>query len=219
MFKAIVFDMDMTLCYPRKEFDNIFKNIFNKTVESVMPGWLEKITIDGPCSGQEAVDYCFSDYSLSERQLLFQSLTQQWADAQELFHGVPDLPRKLKDRYGCKVGIMTNGPSVTQHAILDHLKLIENFDFCYASGDDNIAMRKPNDGLITLLQERENIVPSEALFVGDSVLKDLAPAIRCGWSGLHVDPTNAQDCYVTFKSLEKATRSGECLTLNWANLA
>ena len=218
MFKTIVFDMDMTLCYPQKSFDRIFEDVFETTVESVMPGWCEKVTTDGVCSGEEAVDHCFSDRSSSKRETLFQSFTQQWAESQSLFQGALALPQKLKEKYGCKVGIMTNGPSIFQHAILEHLKLKEAFDFCYASGDEDIGMRKPSEPLIKLLQEKENIDPATALFVGNSIQKDLAPAIQCGWSGLHVTPTNDEDGYVSVASLENAIRNGESLVLNWHNL-
>lgn len=219
MFKTIVFDLDMTLCYPKKRFDRIFEEVFETTVESVMPGWFEKVTIDGVCSGKEPVDHCFAERSSSEREALFQQLTHQWAESQSLFQGVLALPRKLKDRYGCKVGIMTNGPSISQHSILEHLKLKEHFDFCYASGDEGIGMRKPSLSLIKLLQTEVDIDPATALFVGDSVKNDLVPAIQCGWSGLHVTPTDKENCHVSFTALENAIKTRESLTLNWRNLS
>ncbi|ABU73943.1 HAD family hydrolase [Vibrio campbellii] len=218
MYNTIVFDMDMTLCYPTKCFDEVFFEVFKAPIDSCQPEWFEKITINGVCTGKEAVDHCFPAYSAAEKDRLFQELSHQWASHQCLYEGVLSLPKKLKDKYGCRVGIMTNGPSAFQHAILEHLMLKDVFDFCYASGDIGVGIRKPSESLISLLQEKEGIIPDKALFVGDSFNKDIKPAIKCGWSGLLVSPTNSSVQRFTFADVQEAIQSGSCLEINWMEL-
>lgn len=218
MHTTIIFDMDMTLCYPVERFDDVFFEVFGTSIESCQPEWFERITIDGVCTDKEAIDHCFPTCSAAEKERLFQELSRQWALSQRLYEGVLGLPQKLKDKYACRVGIMTNGPSAFQHAILDHLGLKDVFDFCYASGDNGIGIRKPSESLINLLQEKEDIIPDRALFVGDSFNKDIKPAIKCGWSGLLVAPTNSNARRCTFADVHEAIQSGSCLEINWMDL-
>lgn len=219
MFKTIVFDLDMTLCYPTERFDDVFNNVFGTTLESVMPTWMEMVSIDGACTGIEAIESCFPERDRKERVALFTAFTQRWAEVQTLYHGVHSLPDRLREQYQCRVGIMTNGPSVFQHSVIEALGLNKTFDFWYSSGDASIALRKPNNALVKLLEQKERIDPASALFIGDTLEKDIAPAIACGWSGLHVNPTDSKTGPMSFSAFEKLMDTGRCVSVNWSQLS
>ncbi|CCO45003.1 conserved hypothetical protein [Vibrio nigripulchritudo SOn1] len=219
MFKTIVFDMDMTLCYPTVSFEQVFEKTFNVSMASVRTEWLNKITFDGACTGLEAVEHCFPELSVTDAEKKFHELNARWALSQSLYSGVKELPQKLREKYQCRVGILTNGPSACQHAILDQFGFKDAFDFVYASGDDEIAMRKPNPKLIQALESIENIDPYSALFVGDSFEKDISPALQCGWKGIHVNPSLDSVEHVAFDTFEECANTKECLTINWRHLS
>lgn len=106
-------------------------------------------------------------------------LSLTFLDGLRLFTDV-DVIERLRDRY--HVGIITNGADDngldSQRTKAVHLGLLARVDSFLAS--DAVGCRKPNRCIFMLALEHAQVLPSEAVYVGDSVTYDVVGANRAG---------------------------------------
>jgi phosphoglycolate phosphatase len=87
-------------------------------------------------------------------------------------------------KQGIHMHICTNRPQDLCLDVLERLGIRSFFKICIG-GDDGLE-RKPNPAMLLYLLTQINIPPSQALFVGDSVV-DLSAGSRAGLATLGVD--------------------------------
>ena len=100
-----------------------------------------------------------------------------------LYPQVSELLQTLKER-GVQMHICTNRPQDLCLDVLDRLGIRSFFDICIG-GDEGVE-RKPDPAMLIAVLKRLSIPPSQALFVGDSVV-DLSAGSRAGLATLGVD--------------------------------
>ncbi|WP_257098612.1 HAD family hydrolase [Pseudovibrio flavus] len=134
----------------------------------------------------------FPHYAPKDIDATFQRMVDGWAKAQRLFDGVDELVGALRNTHeSCKLGILTNGPSAFQWAVMNELGLPALFDFCHASGDADFGIRKPSQEALELIERRYGVAPQRCLFTGDSWKNDIEPAQKRGWQAVQVSPSTS----------------------------
>ncbi|WP_407539054.1 HAD family hydrolase [Deinococcus radiomollis] len=93
-----------------------------------------------------------------------------WADVALMPHAL-DVLQELRRRR-LKLGVVTNGWSEKQLQALGGLGLTHLFDDVVVS--EAVGLRKPDPAIFRLALARLNVGASEALYVGDSPLNDVA---------------------------------------------
>lgn len=102
----------------------------------------------------------------------------------ELF---PDAEKTLKlfKKSGLKVGLITNGLESDLKEILSRVRLTGFFDTQIAS--NTVGKMKPCKEVFLRALEELNILPIEAIFVGDMIENDYKGAKDCGLKALLID--------------------------------
>ncbi|QUS54711.1 HAD family hydrolase [Pseudovibrio brasiliensis] len=218
MFKTIVFDLDGTICHHKASYPKMFFEIFGEQFNKHSDTWLRHMLHNGEHTGLEAVQSCFPEMSPEEQKNALDTFTYRWSEAQVPFTGIFEAMALLKANFGCQIGVMTNGPSQFQWAVMNKLGLSEHVDFAYASGDPFPAECKPSIPLLRKLQSQRNFEADTALFIGDNLEKDIKPAREAGWSALHVAPHDDKTVPLPLSDFTKAAKQDSLLKVNWSSL-
>lgn len=189
MKKAILFDLDGTLC----NFDGVFEDIFMEAMEEVLkdyseltyekmyPVWCAVLKKDGALSAESALKDVLEvvgvekEYDLSK---IAEKLTDLYAPQVKLVDEVGEVLTGLKDQY--KLALITNGPFDMQKAVIDMLDIGHFFDAVVISGDPKVAVRKPDKQIFKIMLDKLKVQPHDAIMVGDSYEKDLVGAEEFG---------------------------------------
>jgi HAD superfamily hydrolase (TIGR01549 family) len=218
MFKTIVFDLDGTICHHKASYPKMFFEIFGEQFNKHSDTWLRHMLHNGEHTGLEAVQSCFPDMQADKQVHALATFTQRWAEAQALFSGIFEAIALLKANFDCQIGVMTNGPSSFQWAVMNKLGILDHVDFAYANGDTFPAECKPSVSLLRKLENKHDFVAETALFIGDNLEKDIKPAREAGWSVLHVAPHEQKTDALPLKNFTEATAQADCLEVNWSSL-
>lgn len=104
----------------------------------------------------------------------------------KLFPGAVDLLRLLRDR-GVKLGLLTNGFSVTHREKIALLQIGDYFDAIFIA--DEVGMIKPDPLLFAHACTKLERAPSVSAMVGDRYERDIRGALRAGlftvWMNVH----------------------------------
>lgn len=106
-------------------------------------------------------------------------LNAAWVGVQEWVPGAPEMLEVLRQR-GARVGIITNGPSDAQRAVIAALGLGTRVEWIVVSGDDGVGVRKPAPAIFAHALALAEIEASAAWFVGDAPVNDVQGASRAG---------------------------------------
>lgn len=199
-YRLIGFDMDGTLCHPVTPFDEVFEQAFGIKNSEVADVWMAAVQADGARTGIEAIKLMFPNFTQAEANEYLQKFSDLWAGEQKLFDGVLPMLQRLKDS-GVKLTLITNGPSIMQHAVIDHLGIREYFTQAFTKGDEVLGINKPNRGCFEKIAALMNVEVRDCLFIGDGEVNDYRGALGAGWDGLWVQPSNT----VQTKTFEKLT--------------
>jgi len=185
---GIVFDMDYTLVYPTVKFDAVFEKFFDVPLSTVSERWLGAIYENPMAKGHEIIKHTFPDMNTEEAQEKAVSFGLEWAKVHNIYPGCFEFLSTLKSNPVYKLGLLTNGPSDFQRAIVDFLDISKYFDVIVTSGDEDVGIRKPNKDVFNIMAQKMDL-PAESLFmVGDVIDKDILPAVELGWGGIWITP-------------------------------
>lgn len=109
----------------------------------------------------------------------FDTYQEGYAAGWSLF---PDAMPCLDALAAVRLGMITNGDSVQQHAKVAALGLTETFAVVIASGDIGIA--KPDPRIFKLAAERLGVPPERCAFIGDRQDTDAIAATAAGMTGI-----------------------------------
>lgn len=115
-----------------------------------------------------------------------------------LFDGSKEVLLTLKKR-GYKLGVITNGASVSQHGKLQNTGIEELFDVVVVSGD--VGIRKPDVRIFELAAKKLNVSCSECVFVGDTFDKDILGASKAGMEPIFIYTHGMRKCMVPFTKI------------------
>ena len=199
MIKAVFFDLDETLCDSdtawniavTETFQRLCEHASNVSEDTITAAWTkvhQKLfqQLDaGKCSMAEVRDSRFPclfkeldlpiDKAMEELSAFFCS---RYLTSLRLYEDVT----VLEELHAYHVGIITNGAhddhTDSQLSKVQHLGLSERIQSLTISGE--IGVRKPNLEIFEVACERADVLPEEAIFIGDSVQNDIVGANRAG---------------------------------------
>ena len=206
MIKAVLFDLDETLCDSDTAWNIAVKEAFQRLCEREPSVSQEAITeawttvhqrlfqqLDaGKCSMAEVRDRrfgcLFKELSLpidGAMEELSDFFCSRYLTGLRLYEDVT----VLEELHAYHVGIITNGAhdehTDSQLSKVRHLGLSERIQSLTISGE--IGVRKPNLEIFKVACERADVLPKEAIFVGDSVQNDIVGANRAGMTSILIN--------------------------------
>ena len=206
MIKALLFDLDGTLCDSdtawylaetetfqllRKHYPDIPGEVITTTWAAVHRKLFQHLDA-GKMSMATVRDTRFRclfnavglpTCSLTEE--LNDFLSRHYLENLRLYDDVAVL-EKLRAYH---VGIVTNGAADehtdSQLSKVRHLGLIERIQSLTIS--DEVGVRKPNHHIFDVACERAGVLPKEAVFIGDSIQNDIVGANSVGMTTVHIN--------------------------------
>lgn len=190
MSATLFFDLDNTLCRPRAPFLAIFLESCAPLLASpqvdaqtLLRAWGEALEAPGHSTTAGCLTRALAACgALVSEQLVAscaRSLATNWAATQELAAGAESTLADLAKRH--PLGIITNGPSDSQHAVIAALQLERFFRWRIVSGDATVRIRKPQRGIFDLVCAISASQPEHTWYIGDSLVNDIAGAAGAGW--------------------------------------
>nr|BAL58860.1 HAD-superfamily hydrolase, subfamily IA [Candidatus Acetothermum autotrophicum] len=195
--KAIFFDLDETLldtsgCRP-PAVEASFRVAAQKYPQLDFEAWraaseevkreMHDLWLNSPNSGaellQEGSYRILQKLGIDDREFarqVSQAYYRTWVSHLKLFPEVKDVLAALRGRF--RLGIISNGPSDLQRYKLRLFELEREFNPIVISGEVGVA--KPNGEIFRRALELAEVLPSEALYVGDSPTYDIAGAKGAG---------------------------------------
>ena len=197
MIKSIIFDFDGTLVDTAPGLiltaNKIFKK-YNKDLIDSQQGVL--IASNGITA---FLKLRFTDEEIANNSLFDEFFKQYINDCchdANFFDGFDDLLKTLKNK-GILLGIVTNKPRIFTNKIADSLKINQLFDIVLCPDDGYEP--KPSSEMLTKALGEMNLMPSEALYVGDGE-RDIIAANRINIGSVfasfgYVNPNDLPDVW------------------------
>lgn len=101
-----------------------------------------------------------------------------------LFDGVLELLKSLKAN-NIRIALLTDFQTQEQFLKLQKLDILEYFDTIITS--EEIGIEKPSSKAFTHILNKLNILPHQALIIGDNLEKDIYGALQCNISAIHLN--------------------------------
>lgn len=188
-YQAILFDLDDTLYDLRSYWIGRLHEVF------------EDVVARYPQFGRDAlVQQALADKVYMERLPDFlraqgvedepfigqahDAFRRDWFARLELFNDAPELLAALRPHY--KLGLITNGPSQIQRPKIERFRLVDYLDMLIVS--EEVGVAKPDPRIFQIALDQLGVVPSQALYVGDSLEFDLPGAAAAGVPFVWMNP-------------------------------
>lgn len=172
-FKAVLFDLDGTLHDRPATLAGYLRGHLARF--GLPNGYAERFTeLDdfGYRPKPEVFATLVAEYRLAHApDVLFADFRQYKLAAVRLMAGAHEVLRELRRR-GLRLGVLTNGRTEMQTAVVERLGLLPLIDDLLISEAAEVA--KPDPRFYALSLARLGVEASEALFVGDSPANDIA---------------------------------------------
>jgi HAD superfamily hydrolase (TIGR01549 family) len=194
---TLFFDLDKTLCHPQIPFAEIFSKACAPLLESTptsasddTPGrlsalvhaWAEALELPGHSTTAGCLARALAAAGIPASEWMVTrcaaTLVAAWAATQRLDAGVAETLEMLVHRH--PLGIITNGPSDSQHAVIHALHLDRVARWQLVSGDRTIGIRKPSPYIFEHALAISGSKPQDTWFIGDSPENDITGALAAG---------------------------------------
>jgi putative hydrolase of the HAD superfamily len=141
------------------------------------PGAVEEVEYPGLV--RELLGHFGIEVSDEELDRFLEAEHAAWQPARQLGAATHALLESLRER-GLKLGLVSNAldPPWLLHRDLEQLGVAERLDAAVFSSE--VGMRKPHPAIFRAALERLEVGPGEAVFVGDSLVNDVAGAAALG---------------------------------------
>lgn len=187
MVKAVIFDFDGTLSNRKANAYNLFKDYFKPYFKDFSDIEYEAMLQDlttYDCNGTINVSYRlipfyrkYGKYFSEEDGKIFSDwYYEHMGDYVVLKKDTINVLEKLYGNY--KLGILTNGVSLTQHSKIEKAKIDKYFDEIIVSGDLDGGIEKPDKRIFEMMANKLGVKPEECVFVGDVFATDILGATR-----------------------------------------
>lgn len=205
--KGIYFDLDDTLCsyweaskfalfrafelhgpdgYTPQEMVKHWASAFRSFGPSLkQTGWYPIYLKTGEPTRTEQMRLALLEIGIVDQDRaikLSAAYAQERDRALRLFDETLKVLEKLHGTY--PLGLVTNGPADVQRQEVETLDLTRFFDHIYIEGE--MGEGKPNPTVFTRAAEAMGLAPAELLFVGNSYVHDVRPALDAGWHAVWV---------------------------------
>tara|TARA_A100001015_G_scaffold312015_1_gene416359 strand:+ start:2319 stop:2993 length:675 start_codon:yes stop_codon:yes gene_type:complete len=166
--KAILFDMDGTLCNSIIGLHNILNQLLNENGKPPLDINHLRGEIDKGSIKMIALAFDIDEDSPQVetlRQQLLQRYTERMAEVTEFFPGADKVIKYLRDS-AISWGIVTNRPALLMDPLYNELDFIKQAD-CLVCGD-TLPTCKPEPEMLYHACDILNISPQDAVYVGDT---------------------------------------------------
>lgn len=206
MIKAVIFDLDNTLCNSTVIIENILRSIFTKHLKhfpdknvddliSLNIKTFEELVSDPnvPLSAAiirvwfEVFEQLQIKPPLKIILLLLEHIRSEAIKRVRLIDGTLELIKFLKSK-DIKIGVLTNGVFIDQANKLVKLKLDGFVDYLVTS--DMCACDKPNPKIFKYLLNKMAVLPSQTLMIGDDIVADIKGANDLGIKTIYLKNSN-----------------------------
>lgn len=201
--ETVLFDLDSTLCQPRRSRDAILAEAFERA--SVTPYCtaddLSAVTVDVPAAESNSEFYTSCLEAVAERKGIDETHAPAIARAYdsivdrfnvEFVPGVETVLRTLSDQ---TLGLVTNGGRYTQQEKLDQLGIQDAFDaLVFATPEKGL---KPEPYPFECALQELDATPNETVHVGDSLHADVAGANAMGIGSVWIPQTSSANEEIT----------------------
>ncbi|MDM1042814.1 MULTISPECIES: HAD family hydrolase [Empedobacter] len=174
--KYIIFDLDDTLMYEIDFLKSAFKEIAD-FIDKKNQEELFKLMLIKYHEGENVFDFLINNYTNFSKEQLLQMYRNHFPNI-SLNEGTDDLLKKIKSK-GYKLGLITDGRSVTQRNKLKALEIENLFDRIVIS--EEFGSMKPNESNFKVFQEPEI---DDYFYIGDNTKKDFVTPNKLGWTSI-----------------------------------
>ena len=202
MIKAVIFDLDDTLCNTTEVVEDALKSTFiqhlthfpDKSVNDLIlinVKTFENLIADPnvPLSSAtirvwfEVFEHLQIKPSLKIIFKLIEHIRSEVNKRVRLIDGTLELIHYLKSK-DIKIGVLTNGIFIDQTSKLIKLKLDNFVDYLVTS--DMCAAEKPNSKIFEYLLSKMNVSPNQTLMIGDDMVADIKGAHDIGMKTIYL---------------------------------
>ena len=191
MPEAVLFDLDGTLVtYAAPYADFLDASAIRWGItdpnDPFHAAYASAIKSEGPVTFQSAIQQALQ---ATDRPIPQDISEQSQAAVAEYANGIQLLPGALQliGKYArLPKAIVSNGPADMQRAALAAANLTHLFDHILISGDEDVAVRKPNAAIFHLACHRLGKGPDRTLMIGDNLEADIEGARAAGLMAIHM---------------------------------
>jgi putative hydrolase of the HAD superfamily len=196
--KVVAFDMDNTLidrqgAFVRYVRDMINEDTGNRIDDISFSRFMERfLVLDNNGMGNKEIlfNYYIEYFHLN---LTWDIIMNRWVDRlagyMRLMEDTIEVLDELSKKY--RLAILTNGDSISQRGKLNTFPHLNWFEIVMVAGDYPWA--KPDVRLFELLCEKLNVIPSEVVFVGDTIASDIIGAKNAGMKTIWIQGDKIQN--------------------------
>jgi len=190
VIKAVIFDLDDTL-YPERAYAfsgfaavaTAFKDLLGDPAET--SAQMEQL-FDSK-HRRRIFNELLSQRGLPGDQRLIDRMIETYRTHRPTITLHPDADRiltHLQGRY--KLGLISDGPSVSQWAKIDALGLRSRLDEIIITSDLGPDYAKPNPAAFEQMAKRLDVEASTCVYVGDNPAKDFIASNALGWTTIQI---------------------------------
>lgn len=170
---AVVFDLDDTLYNEIEFLRSAYTELSKKLTPDSWQGLFASL-FSLYRNNENVFDYVSETYRIPKTELI--NAYRNHLPNIEPFNGVIKSIKNIKEKGG-KVGILTDGRSVTQRNKIKALGLIDYIDYIVIS--EEIGSEKPNEKNYRLIEKELDCTVN--YYIGDNIKKDFVTPNRLGW--------------------------------------
>ncbi len=143
-----------------------------RSLETVLQGLEQRLPDDlGALTAKAIADYCAQV---------------------ELLPGAKEVLERCR-AYDLPLALVTNAHADSQRAVVRAVGLEPYFKYILISGDENVAVRKPNPRIFELALAALGTPREETLMVGDNLDADIRGALACGLRAVYLGTKTGPD--------------------------
>ncbi|MGV0926009.1 HAD family hydrolase [Empedobacter sp. ULE_I145] len=174
--KYIIFDLDDTLMYEIDFLKSAYKEI-STLVDKENQEELYNLMLSKYQKGENVFDILIENYPEFSKEILLEVYRNHFPNV-SLNEGADDLLKKIKSK-GYKLGLITDGRSVTQRNKLKALKIEDLFDKIIVS--EEFGSTKPDERNFKIFLENDI---EEYYYIADNTKKDFVTPNKLGWTSI-----------------------------------
>lgn len=209
MIKAVIFDLDNTLCDSSGIIKDILRSIFTKHLKyfpdkninnliSLNIKLFDKLISDPNIPLSAAVIRVWFEFFENLRikpplkivLKLIENIHSEVPKKVRLIDGAQELINYLKSK-DIKIGVLTNGIFIDQANKLIKLKL-SNFVDCLVTAD-MCASEKPNPKIFKYILNKMTVSPNQVLMIGDDYIADIKGAHDIGIKTIYIKNNSSRN--------------------------
>ncbi|NBI29693.1 HAD family hydrolase [Chengkuizengella marina] len=200
MFKGIIFDLDDTLLDRSETFGKFLELFMEQYFNSLSSSeknqciqTIKKIDNYGYTKKEETFNQLRQTFTWEvkpELDELMDFYFTNYVQCAVLVEHTVELLEYCKQK-NYKIGLVTNGRNQIQYGKINLLKIRDYFDAIVVS--EEAGVKKPNQQIFLMALERLDLLPHEAIFVGDHPKNDVLGASQAGMKAIWINKNQKWD--------------------------